>query len=89
MLLLFVAFTCTPMCEIKPELKKNVLKFGYGINYKYEGMLVHSLNRFYVITKFILPNIKDLKFSKCKFDNNCECLREKNKQLNEEVEQHI
>ena len=21
------------------ELQKNILKFGYGINYKYEGML--------------------------------------------------
>ena len=41
--------------EITPELKKNVLKFGYGINYKYEGMLAHSFNRFYVVTKFILP----------------------------------
>ena len=36
---------------MKPELQKNILKFGYGINYKYEGMLVHSFNRFYVITK--------------------------------------
>ena len=25
--------------EIKPELKKNILNFGYGINYKYEGIL--------------------------------------------------
>ena len=25
--------------EIKPELQKKVLKFGYRINYKYEGML--------------------------------------------------
>ena len=24
--------------EVKPELQKNILKFGYGINYKYEGM---------------------------------------------------
>ena len=35
---------------IKPELQKNVLKFGYGINYKYEGMLVYSFDRFYVAT---------------------------------------
>ena len=41
--------------EIKPELQKNILKSGYGINYKYEGMLAHSFDRFYVITKFILP----------------------------------
>ena len=38
--------------EIMPELKKNILKFGYGINYKYEGMLSHSFDRFYVVTKF-------------------------------------
>ena len=47
--------------EIKPELQKNVLKFGYGINYKYEGILAHSFNRFYVVTKFILPTMNDLK----------------------------
>ena len=60
--------------EIKPKLKKNILKFDYDINYKYERMLAHSFDRFCVITKFILPTIDDLKFSKLKFDNNCECL---------------
>ena len=40
----------------------SILKFGYGINCKYEGMLVHSFDRFYVVTKFILPSIKDLEF---------------------------
>ena len=48
--------------EIKSGLKKNILKFGYGINYKYEGMLAHSFNRFYVVTKFILPTFRDLNF---------------------------
>ena len=24
--------------KIRPELQKNILKFGYGMNYKYEGM---------------------------------------------------
>ena len=28
------------------ELQKNILKFGYGINYKYEGILAHSFDRF-------------------------------------------
>ena len=41
--------------EIKPELKKNILKFGYGINYKYEGMLAHSFDRFYVVTNSFYP----------------------------------
>ena len=43
--------------EIKPELKRNILNFGYGINYRYEGMLAHSFDRFYVVTIFILPSI--------------------------------
>ena len=41
-----------------PELKKNILKFGYGINYKYEGMLSHSFDRFYLVTKFELIKVK-------------------------------
>ena len=53
------------------------MKFGYGINYKYEGMLAHSFDRFYVITKLILPSIKDLKFSKLNYDNTCTYLQEK------------
>ena len=44
-----------------PELKKNILKFGYCINYKYEGILSHSFDRFYVVTKFELPKVEDLK----------------------------
>ena len=44
-------FTCTTI-EIMPESKKIFLKFGYGINYKYEGTLSHSFDGFYVVTKF-------------------------------------
>ena len=54
--------------EIRPELQRNILNFGYAINYKYEGMLIHSFDRFYVVTKFMLPTIGDLKFSKLDFD---------------------
>ena len=53
------------------ELQKNILKFGYGINYKYEGMLVHWFDRFYIVTKFILPSVGDIKFSKLNFDHSC------------------
>ena len=34
-------------------------------------MLAHSFDRFYVVTKFMLPTIKDLKFSKLDFDYAC------------------
>ena len=65
--------------EIKPEIKKDILKVGYGINYKYEGMVAHSFNRFYVVTKFILPTVRDFKFLTLNFDDKCEYLRKKKK----------
>ena len=34
-------------------------------------MLAHSFDRFYVVTKFILLMIGDLKFSKLDFDDTC------------------
>ena len=57
--------------EIKPELQRNILKFDYQINYKYEGMLVHSFDRFYVVTEFILPMMDDLKLSPINYDKEC------------------
>ena len=57
--------------EIRHKLQRNILNFGYGINYKYEGMLAHSFDRFYVVTKFMLPMIGDSKFSKLDFDYMC------------------
>ena len=57
--------------KFNPELQKNVLKFIYSINYKYEGMLAHSFDRFYIVTKFMLPLIGDIKFSRLIFDHSC------------------
>ena len=39
-------------------------------------MLAHSFDRFYVVTKFILPSIKDLKLPKLNYDT-CAYLAEK------------
>ena len=57
--------------RIKLELQKNILKFGYGMIYKYEGMLAHSFDRFYVVTKFILPTLDDLRILPIKYDKEC------------------
>ena len=67
------------MCAIlatntMPELKKNVLNFGYGTNFKYEGMLTHSFDRFYAVTKFAMPKIDDLKLTTFTFDFACKHL---------------
>ena len=69
--------TVSKCIRFNPELQKNILKFGYGINYKYEGMLVHSFDRFYIITKFMLPSMGDIKFSNLNFDHSCAYMNKK------------
>ena len=66
-----IIFHWSECIKIKLELQRNILNFGYGINYKYEWMLVHLFDRFYVVTKFMLPTIGDIKFSRLNFDDTC------------------
>ena len=75
-LLLMIPAVCDSI-KFNPELQRNILKFGYGINYKYEGMLAHSFNRFYIVTKFMLPSVKDIKFSNLNFDQSCTYMNKK------------
>ena len=75
-LLLVILVVCDSI-KFNPELQRNILKFGYGINYKYEGMLAHSFNRFYIVTKFMLPSVKDIKFSNLNFDKSCAYMNKK------------
>ena len=60
--------------DTKQELKNNVLNFRYRVNFKYEGMLSHSFDRFYVVTKFEMPKVKDLKLMTFTFDLTCKHL---------------
>ena len=39
------------------EFQNNILKFGYGINYKYTGRISYEFDRFYVVTKFELLRV--------------------------------
>ena len=66
-----IIFQLSKCIKIRPELQRNILSFGYGINYKYGGMLVYSFDRFYVVTNLMLPMIGDIKFSKLNFDSTC------------------
>ena len=61
----------TSAVSIMPELKQNVLRFGYGVNFRYEGMLVHSSDRFYVVTRIEIPKVLDLNLTMFQFDYNC------------------
>ena len=52
------------------ELKKDVVKFGYGINYNAITF------RCYVVTKFELSKVEDLKLTTISYDSNCPYLED-------------
>ena len=52
-------------------------------------MLAHSFDRFYVVTKFILPTLDDLKLSPIKYDKECKNIQNLDDQDNEQIRQNI
>ena len=46
--------------NVKSTCIYNVLRFGYGVNFRYEGMSSHSFDRFYVVMKIEIPKVLDL-----------------------------
>ena len=58
--ILFLVTTTVPAGET-PDLYKNQLHFGYGINYKYNGKLYHNLDRVWVVHRVVIPQVQDLK----------------------------
>ena len=72
LLLFLVTLVCgTSAVSIMPELKHNILRCGYGVNFRYEGMLAHSFDRFYVVTRIEIPKVSDLNLKLFQFDYNC------------------
>ena len=39
LILIILCMYGTSTVNIMPELKHNILRFGYGVNFRYEGML--------------------------------------------------
>ena len=52
-------------------------------------MLAYSFNRFYVVTKIILPTASDINFSKFDFKVNFKYLRKRGKGHNHRIEKCI
>ena len=69
-LLLSVLVYGTSAVSIMPELKQNVLRFGYEVNFRYEGMLAHSFDRFDVVTRIDIPKVSDLNLTVFQFHYN-------------------
>ena len=68
-----VAFSLhtTITINVMPKLKKNVLNFGNRANFKYEGMLTHSFDTFYIVAKYEIPKVEHLQFTTFNFDLTC------------------
>ena len=70
-LILIIICVCdTSAISIMPELKHNIIRFGYGVNFRYEGMLSHSFDRFYMVTKIEISKVLDLNLTLFQFDYN-------------------
>ena len=52
-------------------------------------MLAHSFDRFYVVTKFILPTLDDLRLSLIGYNKECKYVRDLDDQDNEQIRQNI
>ena len=52
-------------------------------------MLAHSFDRFYVVTKFILPILDDLKLPLIKYDKDCKYMQDLDDKDNEQIKQNI
>ena len=57
--------------EISSDLFLNRLNMSFGINYKYNGLLHHNIDRVWIITKVALPKLKDISFPDIAFDPDC------------------
>ena len=60
--------------QIAPELFLNRLDISYGINYKYNGQLNHSIDRVWVVTKIKIPKYEEISFPNISFDPECKFL---------------
>ena len=59
------------------QIAEEYFKICLWYKYKYEGMLAHSFDRFYIIAKFTLPSMRDLKFLKLNFGQSCTYMNKK------------
>ena len=53
----------------------NRLNMSFGINYKFNGLLHHNLERVWVVTKIAIPKLEDIHFPDINFDPDCKFAR--------------
>ena len=71
MLLMLIGSVLGSQPEISSDLFLNRLNRSFGINYKYNGLLHHSIDRVWIVTKVALPKLEDIHFPDIAFDPDC------------------
>ena len=57
--------------QISSDLFLNRLNMSFGINFKYNGLLHHNIDRVWVVTKVALPKLNNISFPDIAFDPDC------------------
>ena len=71
MLLLLISSVLGSQPEASSDLFLNRLNMSFCINYKYSGLLHHSIDRVWIVTKVALPKLEDIHFPDIAFDPDC------------------
>ena len=71
---LYISFTDSDASK----LYMNRLNMSFGINYKFNGLLHHNLERVWVVTKIAIPKLEDIHFPDINFDPDCKFTRKLN-----------
>ena len=61
--------------QMPQELYMNRLNMSFGINFKFNGLLHHNLERVWVVTKIAIPKLEDIHFPDINFDPDCKFTR--------------
>ena len=70
-LLITIGSVLGSQSEISSDQFLNRLNMSLGINYKYNGLLHHNIDRVWIITKIALPKMEDISFPDAAFDPDC------------------
>ena len=70
-LIIMLGMTLGAPQEEPQDMYFNHLNISLGINYKYNGLLYHNIDRVWVVTKVILPKLEDITFPDVKFNVDC------------------
>ena len=68
-----------PVLGLQPEISSNLflnrLNMSFDINYKYNGLLHHNIDKVWLVTKMALPKLEDIYFPDIAFDPDCAFLK--------------